>query len=178
MKLRTAELGTPIGAIRVALKGEALVAATFGPDGWEASLRWLGRRFGAIELAEERDPEGVIGRFEAYFGGAIGALDAIVTDAGGTPFQARVWAALRRVPTGTTVSYGELGRAIGLAPGASRAVGAANGANPVCLVIPCHRVIGADGTLTGYAAGLGRKRWLLEHEGSGTRPLSLPEAFA
>jgi len=83
--------------------------------------------------------------------------------AGGTPFQRVVWAALREIPPGRTTSYGQLAARLGR-PGASRAVGLANGANPVAIAVPCHRVIGADGTLTGYGGGIERKRWLLEHE--------------
>jgi methylated-DNA-[protein]-cysteine S-methyltransferase len=84
----------------------------------------------------------------------------------GTPFQVRVWQALRDIPFGTTTSYGELARRIGNASGqAARAVGAANGQNPICIIVPCHRVIGADGSLTGFGGGLPRKKWLLAHEG-------------
>jgi O-6-methylguanine DNA methyltransferase len=104
----------------------------------------------------------------ADFAGALDALERVPVDPGGTPFQQRVWEALRRIAPGTTMSYAELARTIG-APAAGRAVGAANGANPVCLAIPCHRVIGADGSLTGYAAGVHRKRWLLAHERAGRR---------
>jgi methylated-DNA-[protein]-cysteine S-methyltransferase len=93
----------------------------------------------------------------------MAALDAIEVDTGGTPFQQRVWQELRRIPAGSTRSYSEVARAIGR-PSAVRAVAAANGANPVSIVIPCHRVIGADGSLTGYGGGLHRKRWLLAHE--------------
>jgi len=89
----------------------------------------------------------------------------------GTPFQLQVWAALEHIPFGETISYGELARRVG-APGAARAVGLANGRNPVPIVVPCHRVIGADGTLTGYGGGLDRKRWLLAHE-SGRAELPL-----
>lgn len=99
----------------------------------------------------------------AYWSGALTAFDlplAVV----GTPFQRQVWAALRAVPYGATCTYGELAAAIGR-PTAVRAVGAANGRNPVCLVIPCHRVVGAGGVLTGYAGGLARKHFLLQHEG-------------
>jgi methylated-DNA-[protein]-cysteine S-methyltransferase len=102
-------------------------------------------------------------RLAAYFAGDLFAVDAIETRTGGTPFQRAVWSALRPIPPGTTVSYGELARAIGR-PAASRAVGAANGANPIAIVVPCHRVIGANRTLTGYGGGLARKAWLLEHE--------------
>lgn len=165
MNLRSCEMKTPLGALRLALRGEALCAAAF-EEGWPEALGALERRFGALELVPERDPAGVARRFEAYFDGDLGAIDAVDVDPGGTPFQARVWTALRNVPVGTTVSYGVLGRTIGAPPGASRAVGAANGKNPVWLAIPCHRVIGADGSLTGYAGGLARKRWLLAHEGA------------
>ena len=87
----------------------------------------------------------------------------------GTPFQRAVWAALRRIPAGETLSYGQLAAQIGK-PKAVRAVGLANGSNPVGVVVPCHRVIGADGSLTGYGGGLPRKLWLLEHEGARLAP--------
>ena len=100
---------------------------------------------------------------ETLFAGAPHAIESIEVRTGGTPFQRRVWNALRRIPSGVTQSYGELARAIGK-PGAARAVGLANGTNPVVIVVPCHRVIGADGSLTGFGGGIERKRWLLEHE--------------
>jgi O-6-methylguanine DNA methyltransferase len=98
-----------------------------------------------------------------YFRGKLAALDAVKVATGGTQFQRDVWRALRAIPAGTTISYGKLAADIGRA-GASRAVGAANGANPISIIVPCHRVIGANGALTGYASGLPRKKWLLEHE--------------
>jgi methylated-DNA-[protein]-cysteine S-methyltransferase len=101
----------------------------------------------------------------AYLAGRLDALDGLPVDAGGTPFQALVWAALRTIPPGQTWSYKALAERIGR-PAAVRAVGLANGANPVGIVVPCHRVIGAGGSLTGYGGGLPRKRWLLEHEGA------------
>ena len=101
---------------------------------------------------------------EAYFAGALQAVDTLVVRTGGTPFQRDVWAALRTIPAGQTLSYGILAKRLDR-PSAMRAVGMANGANPVSIVVPCHRVIGADGSLTGYGGGLPRKRWLLEHEG-------------
>src|SRR5207244_1075492 len=100
---------------------------------------------------------------EAYFAGRIDALAEIRTATGGTHFQREVWNALRGIPAGATISYGQLAASLGRA-GASRAVGAANGANPIPIVVPCHRVIGANGTLTGYGGGLAHKRWLLDHE--------------
>jgi methylated-DNA-[protein]-cysteine S-methyltransferase len=99
-----------------------------------------------------------------YFTGEIGVLDTIPVELNGTPFQKNVWQALRRIPGGSTISYAELAKRIG-EPSAVRAVGAANGANPVAVIVPCHRVIGSDGRLTGYGGGLDRKQWLLEHEG-------------
>ncbi len=100
---------------------------------------------------------------EAYFEGDLAALEPIRTQTGGTEFQRQVWSALRDIPVGTTVSYGQLAARIGR-PAAVRAVGAANGANPIPVIVPCHRVIGADASLTGFGGGLERKRWLLAHE--------------
>ena len=120
-------------------------------------------RPGAI-LVEGRAPEGVRAAVEAYFTGDVRALDAVPVKTAGTDFQKAVWAALRAIPAGETRSYGQLAAAIG-SPKAVRAAGLANGQNPVAVIVPCHRVIGANGTLTGYAGGLERKRWLLAHEG-------------
>ncbi len=102
---------------------------------------------------------------EAYFAGDLRAIDTLEVDPQGTAFQRRVWAALRTIPAGTTWSYAELARVVGQ-PTATRAVGAANGRNPIALVVPCHRVIASDGTLGGYGGGLEMKRWLLRHERS------------
>ncbi len=101
---------------------------------------------------------------EAYLAGDLHAIDAVRVNAPGTAFQREVWAALRAIPAGTTLSYGGLAAQLNR-PKAVRAVGLANGSNPIAVVVPCHRVIGADGSLTGYGGGLERKRWLLEHEG-------------
>jgi methylated-DNA-[protein]-cysteine S-methyltransferase len=100
-----------------------------------------------------------------YFDGDLKAIDKITVETNGTPFQKRVWAALRKVPAGQTITYSAMAKKVG-APSAVRAVGAANGANPISLVIPCHRMIGTSGKLTGYAGGLHRKKYLLEHEGA------------
>jgi methylated-DNA-[protein]-cysteine S-methyltransferase len=99
----------------------------------------------------------------AYLEGKLDAIDAIAVETGGTAFQRLVWQGLRSIPVGTTMSYGDFAMRIGR-PKAVRAVGHANGANPICIVVPCHRLIGADGSLTGYGGGLPRKRWLLDHE--------------
>ena len=105
---------------------------------------------------------------EAYFDGTAADIGDLPLDMRGAPFEQRVWMALRTIPPGQTTSYGAIAQALG-SPGASRAVGAANGANPVAVIVPCHRVIGTNGSLTGYGGGLDRKRWLLEHEMGSTR---------
>ena len=117
------------------------------------------------------------GVLRRYFGGDVGALDTVPVELNGTPFQKTVWQALRRIPCGTTISYAELARRIG-DPAAVRAVGTANGANPVAVIVPCHRVIGSNGNLTGYGGGLDRKQWLLEHEGVVSSPASVGERLA
>ena len=101
---------------------------------------------------------------QRYFAGKLQAIDEIAIETGGTPFQSNVWRALRKIPVGTTLSYGRMAHRL-KCPLAVRAVGFANGSNPICVVVPCHRLIGADGSLTGYGGGLERKQWLLEHEG-------------
>jgi methylated-DNA-[protein]-cysteine S-methyltransferase len=114
-------------------------------------------------LSEGRAPEFVRTALGAWFDGELGALDRLAVRTGGTAFQQTVWAALRTIPAGETWTYGRLAAAVG-SPKAARAVGLANGANPVAIIVPCHRVIGANGALTGYAGGVERKRWLLAHE--------------
>jgi methylated-DNA-[protein]-cysteine S-methyltransferase len=108
-------------------------------------------------------PSSITDALAQYFAGSLTALDAVAVRTGGSTFQRRVWAALREIPAGSTTSYGWLAALLEI-PNASRAVGLANGANPIAIVVPCHRVIGADGSLTGYGGGLARKRWLLDHE--------------
>ena len=154
---------TPLGAVLLVTEGDALRALEFGDDE-DALLRRLQRQDGgAVRLVPARDPAGLSTRLGAYFAGDVGAFDGVAVRARGTSFQSAVWAALREIPPGRTMSYGQLATRLGR-PGASRAVGLANGANPVAIAVPCHRVIGADGTLTGYGGGIERKRWLLEHE--------------
>ena len=127
-------------------------------------MRLLARHAPGARLVPGRAPEAVRAAVQAYFGGDVRALDAVVVKTGGTAFQRAVWAALRAIPAGQTRSYGQLAVSIG-APKAVRAAGLANGQNPIAVIVPCHRVIGANGTLTGYAGGVERKRWLLRHEG-------------
>jgi methylated-DNA-[protein]-cysteine S-methyltransferase len=132
----------------------------------DQSDRWrplIARRFKDAEMIEQQDAFGHASTMKRYFGGDIEVIDALPTKATGSDFQLAVWKALREIPAGTTTSYGAIARKLGQ-PEASRAVGLANGANPIAIVVPCHRVIGADGSLTGYGGGLPRKRWLLAHE--------------
>ena len=151
----------PIGELVAFARDGALSALSFA-DGRYDPLVALRQRFGALEV-EDGDPLDLCARFAAYFRGALDAFDPLPVDAGGTPFQRRVWSVLRTIPPGRTASYLDVARRVG-APEAVRAVGAANGQNPVAIVVPCHRVIGADGRLVGYGGGLDRKRWLLAHE--------------
>jgi O-6-methylguanine DNA methyltransferase len=132
----------------------------------EARLRRrLRDQYGEYTLDPGEAPRSITRALDAYFDGDLDAINDIQVATAGTRFQRNVWAALREIPGGTTISYGQLASRIG-DPGASRAVGAANGANPIPIIVPCHRVIGADGKLTGYGGGLERKKWLLEHEAS------------
>ncbi|HEV2365754.1 MAG TPA: methylated-DNA--[protein]-cysteine S-methyltransferase [Caulobacteraceae bacterium] len=146
-------LQTPTGAFRVVTDETGRVRRA----------NWADREPMSERPQTPRAPSAAAKAFAAYFAGDISALDGLEVETGGTGFQRQVWAALRRVPAGATVSYKDIAVAIGR-PSATRAVGLANGANPAALVVPCHRVIGADGSLTGYGGGLERKRWLIEHE--------------
>jgi methylated-DNA-[protein]-cysteine S-methyltransferase len=162
--LRRSEIPTPAGAIVLVERRGALVSLVF-EDHWKGMSDALARRFGKFTFKENLQTETAAEALRRYFAGDLRALDSIEVDTGGTAFQESVWRTLRRIPAGTTWSYARLAREIGR-PSATRAVAAANGANPVSIVIPCHRVIGADGSLTGYGGGLPRKRWLLVHEGA------------
>ena len=163
MTIDTVEVASPVGPITIAARGRSVVALYFSDTG-DRAQRHVAARFGAEPWRSVPSlPAG--GHVRDYLDGDLAALDRIDSDTGGTPFQHRVWTALRTIPLGTTWSYAELARAVG-APTAYRAVGAANGANPVSLVHPCHRVIAAGGGLGGYGGGLPRKEWLLRHEGA------------
>lgn len=161
--LELTTLRSPLGDVTAASQGDRLCAFGF-TEHWPRLRRALARRFGDFDTTPTAAAP-LQTRLDAYFAGELQAFDDLTVDPGGTAFQAAVWSALRTIPPGATKSYGELARQVG-APTAVRAVGAANGANPIWLIIPCHRAIGADGSLTGYAGGLARKRWLLEHEGA------------
>jgi methylated-DNA-[protein]-cysteine S-methyltransferase len=171
LRLSVDRTRTPIGELMVLADGEGRLRATHFTDHAQDLVRMLERQYGAkgFALAPDRNPGGLTAAIDAYFGGDLTAIDTLPVALVGTPFQRAVWTALRGIPVGTTVSYSELARRIGR-PSAVRAVGLANGANPVGVVVPCHRVVGADGRLVGYGGGISRKRWLLDHE-TGARSL-------
>jgi len=157
-------LQTPIGAALLVTDAEGALRALDWEE-YEPRMRQLLRQqHGHARLQDARAPEYLRAALSAYFAGELAALDAIKWRVAGTAFQRKVWAALRTIPVGTTTSYGALAARLAM-PQAVRAVGHANGSNPISIVVPCHRVIGANGALTGYGGGLHRKRWLLEHEG-------------
>jgi methylated-DNA-[protein]-cysteine S-methyltransferase len=162
MPLTLGRYDSPIGPLAIATDDGVLLAIDFNGD-----VKALGHRLSLTESAATAFPDAarpVLDRLDEYFAGNLAALDQIAVRPAGTPFQRRVWEALRTIRAGTTSSYRDLAILIG-APSAVRAVGAANGANPIPIVVPCHRVIGTNGTLVGYGGGLDRKRWLLAHEG-------------
>lgn len=158
-------LATPIGEMLIVADEQGNLRAT----GWaehETDMRRLLRLHDSekrFELESARDPNGLTSAIDRYFTGRLDAIDKLPVQTAGTSFQELVWSALREIPCGTTISYSVLAERIGR-PTAVRAVGLANGANPVGVVVPCHRVVGSDGSLTGYGGGIKRKRWLLEHE--------------
>lgn len=164
--LTLARHATPIGVLLLAFDDAGFLRVLDFED-YEARMhKLLSRQYSAEPtLVGGGAPAKVIQALDRYFQGALDALDAIECRTGGTPFQQSVWTALRKIPVGTTTSYGALAAELGK-PQAMRAVGLANGANPIGVVVPCHRVIGANGSLTGYGGGLHRKQWLLRHEGA------------
>ncbi|MCE2521117.1 MAG: methylated-DNA--[protein]-cysteine S-methyltransferase [Alphaproteobacteria bacterium] len=158
------EVASPIGTIAMVIDGGALEVLDFRDDNgrFDALVR---RLCPAGVRRSASDPSGITDRIAAYFEGELGAICDIETRPSGTAFQQSVWQALRSIPCGSTIAYRELANRVGN-PRANQAVGQANGRNPVAIVLPCHRVIGADGSLTGYGGGLERKAWLLRHEGA------------
>ena len=169
MRFLVDRVPSPIGTLLLVSDGKALRALDFD-DHEPRMAHLLERRYGrAVTLTPARDPGGAATLIGAYLAGDLAAVERIPVRTDGTAFQERVWAALRAIPAGETITYGTLAARLGQ-PTATRAVGLANGANPVAIVVPCHRVIGAGRKLTGYGGGLERKRWLLDHERAALGP--------
>lgn len=164
-RFSTDRVSTPIGQLIIATDTEGRLRIVLFADDEEIVRHYLRLQCGdcGFELHPSENPHGLSKAISRYFAGELDAIEGIPVETGGTPFQREVWLALREIPCGTTTSYGALAKRIGH-PAAVRAVGTANGANPVAVVLPCHRVIGANGSLTGYGGGIERKRWLLDHE--------------
>jgi methylated-DNA-[protein]-cysteine S-methyltransferase len=167
LQLLIDRVDTPIGEMLIIADRSGNLRAAGWTDHEARTQRFLQLHYGenGFQIEPRRNPNGLSDGIASYFAGELSAIDSLPVQTEGTPFQQQVWHALRRIPCGTTVSYGELARQIDR-PSAVRAVGLANGSNPVPIIIPCHRVIGSDRSLTGYGGGIDRKRWLLEHERS------------
>jgi methylated-DNA-[protein]-cysteine S-methyltransferase len=163
MQLKLERWTSPISILLLVTDEEGALRALEFEENEARLTRLLNRYYPGHTLTEGAAPAAIKKSLSAYFKGQLDAVDQIRTAAAGTAFQRQVWKALRDIPCGTTLNYGQLANAIGR-KGASRAVGAANGANPIPIVVPCHRVLGADGSLTGFGSGLPRKQWLLDHE--------------
>ncbi len=157
-------LPTPIGTALLVTDAVGVLRALDWEE-YEPRMKELLRlQYGAVILQDARSPQDLRSALTAYFKGDLDRLKTIKWRVAGTPFQQKVWNALPEIPAGTTMSYGTLAARLN-APKAMRAVGHANGSNPISVVVPCHRLIGANGALVKYGGGLERKRWLLEHEG-------------
>jgi len=177
MRFRVDRLASPVGDMLIVQDDRERLRALDWENYEDRMIRLFDRYYGkgAVELIDGDGSGHVVEALTRYISGDLDAIDQLEVETQGTLFQRRVWHELRQIPCGETWTYGELARRIGK-PRASRAVGLANGANPIGIVVPCHRVIGADHSLTGYGSGLERKRWLLEHEGvsvDGSRQMSL-----
>lgn len=162
-KLLIDTIDSQIGRILIVTDSEHLCMLNFATSKARI-MQALQRRYQQFDLIATSNPQGFSQCIQAYFAGNHNSINEIPINPGGTPFQQQVWLALRTIPTGTTISYKELAARIDK-PTAYRAVGMANSQNPIAIVLPCHRVVGTGGRLTGYSGGIERKRWLLQHEG-------------
>jgi methylated-DNA-[protein]-cysteine S-methyltransferase len=176
-RLRIDRLATPIGEALIVTDDAGILRAFDWADRRSAMTRLLRLHYGSVVPKPGAAPASLQRLLRRYFEGDLGSLAAIEWRTAGTPFQRAVWHALTTIAPGETLSYGALAARLGC-PRSVRAVGMANGANPISVVVPCHRVIGADGSLTGYGGGLARKRWLLHHEGTAFRDNVLPPSRA
>lgn len=154
---------TPIGGLTLALDRDGALCMAEFADCAERTERWLARKSNGSRQVRLGGGMDAVTAFAAYFDGDLRALDGIAIRLTGTPFQNEVWTALRTIPPGRTFGYGAFAERLGRQQ-AARAVGHANGTNPLSIVVPCHRLVGAGGALTKYGGGLERKRWLLDHE--------------
>ena len=165
MTLRLKRVASPCGEVALALDDGDTLHALYFADHEDRLHAWLRAHYkDETQIVESRPSSKAAALLQAYFAGDLTGIDSIPVESRGTPFQREVWVALRTIPAGSTRSYSAIAAQIGK-PKAVRAVGLANGANPISIVLPCHRVIGADRSLTGYGGGMERKRWLLRHEG-------------
>lgn len=177
MKLFLSHLDSPLGALLLVTDAQRTVRALEFADHQARLRRGLREHYGEVELSEAAAPTAVAEALALYFAGKLDALDALPTVTAGSELQRKVWATLRRIPAGTTTSYGKLAKALGFDdPRAAIDIGAANGANPIALIVPCHRVIASNGELKGYAWGLQRKRWLLQHENALVPAVHAPQS--
>jgi methylated-DNA-[protein]-cysteine S-methyltransferase len=165
MRLQLDRAASPIGRILLIHDSDGVLRGIDFEGHDDRAEQVIKRQYGEAERVEAPAPRATRDALEAYFAGEFDAIAALPFATAGTAFQRAAWAALRTIPPGVTRSYGEQAAAIGR-PKAVRAVGLANGANPIAIATPCHRVIGANGSLTGFGGGLDRKRWLLMHEGA------------
>jgi methylated-DNA-[protein]-cysteine S-methyltransferase len=165
-------LPTPIGTALLVTDADGVLRALDWED-YEPRMKELLRlHYGAVVLEEARSPQAIRAALSGYFKGDLDRLNAIEWRVAGTVFQRKVWTALPKIPPGKTMSYGALAARLKM-PNAMRAVGHANGSNPISVVVPCHRLIGANGSLVKYGGGIERKRWLLQHEGVELGPAAL-----
>jgi methylated-DNA-[protein]-cysteine S-methyltransferase len=171
MEVTETRMKSPIGPLRLVASDAGICRVAFGRPVAELR-RELERRFGEVRVVEAHRRRAVLDRarraLDRYFSGENEAFAGIPLDPGGTDFQRRVWSSLQRIPSGETRSYAEIASAV-RRPRACRAVGSANRVNPIPVIVPCHRVIGSDGAMRGYAGRVDRKEWLLRHEEQGSR---------
>jgi methylated-DNA-[protein]-cysteine S-methyltransferase len=176
-RLRLDRLATPIGEALIVTDEAGTLRAFDWADRESSMTRLLRLHYESVVLEPGAAPSNVKNRLRRYFEGELGGLAGIEWRTAGTPFQRAVWTGLTTIAPGETLSYGGLAAKLGC-PKSVRAVGLANGSNPISVVVPCHRVIGTDGSLTGYGGGIERKRWLLDHEGAAFRDRSVRPARA
>ena len=165
MQLFLSRLESPLGEMLLVTDAQRVVRALDFADHRSRLYRGIREHYGHVGLTQIPAPAEIVRAMARYFSGELSALNSLPTETAGSDLQRRVWAALRQIPAGTTTTYGKLAKELGFAdPRAAIDIGAANGSNPIALIVPCHRVIASNGDLKGYAWGLHRKRWLLEHE--------------